>query len=58
MKTAPFGYLRLRRATYTEEELASWRAKIDAAGWDDCFVFFKHEDGPTGPEMADRFQSI
>jgi uncharacterized protein YecE (DUF72 family) len=48
--TAGFGYLRLRRDAYTEDELASWVARIRDQGWSEAFVFFKHET--TGPTLA------
>lgn len=50
--TADFGYLRLREKTYTSVELADYVAKLRAQRWDDCFVFFKHEDGGFGAQFA------
>jgi uncharacterized protein YecE (DUF72 family) len=50
--TADFGYLRLRRATYTDAELDAWAARIAAMPWRQAFVFFKHEDAGTGPALA------
>lgn len=54
-KTTPFGYLRLRRTDYDEAALADWAARAQAAGWDEVFVYFKHEDQGTGPVYAQRF---
>jgi uncharacterized protein YecE (DUF72 family) len=56
--TARWGYLRLRRPDYTDEDLASWAARIRAQPWDEAFVFFKHEDEARGPEMAARLVSL
>ena len=56
--TAGWGYLRLRREAYTEQELAGWAARIGGADWSDAFVFFKHEDEGTGPRLAARFISL
>ena len=56
--TADWGYLRLRREGYTPEELQEWMGRIRDAGWNDAFVFFKHEDGAVGPAMAERFLSL
>ncbi len=56
--TASWGYLRLRRASYTREALAAWAGRIAAQGWGDAFVFFKHEDAGAGPELASRFLAI
>jgi uncharacterized protein YecE (DUF72 family) len=56
--TAGIGYLRLRRATYTDDDLAAWATKIAAQEWARTFVFFKHEDEAAGPLMAMRFREI
>jgi uncharacterized protein YecE (DUF72 family) len=54
--TASFGYLRLRRADYTDDDLAAWAGRIRAQPWQEAFVFFKHEDAGTGPRLAARLQ--
>ena len=44
--TGRFIYLRLRRTTYTEADMADWAARLRAfidAGTD-CYVFFRHDD--------------
>lgn len=44
--TGRFIYLRLRRATYTDDELAGWADRLTAfldAGTD-CYVFFRHDE--------------
>jgi uncharacterized protein YecE (DUF72 family) len=56
--TAPWGYLRLRRADYTEADLSGWMARITAQQWEKAFVFFKHEEEAIGPEMALRFREL
>jgi len=53
--TARWGYLRLRRAAYGEAELETWGERIRGLGWDEAFVFFKHEEAGTGPKLAARF---
>ena len=50
VRTAPWGYLRLRKTAYTPKELASWSRKIAEQKWDEAFVFFKHEQ--IGPDLA------
>jgi uncharacterized protein YecE (DUF72 family) len=57
-KTADWGYLRLRRVNYTEENLAEWRERIRAQDWKETFVFFKHEDEGTGPKLAAQFLEL
>jgi uncharacterized protein YecE (DUF72 family) len=58
--TASWGYLRLRRTDYTEEELSQWADKVTAQGWKKAFVFFKHEDDEAarGPQLAESFNEL
>ena len=51
----PLVYLRLRGSRYTPAALRSWREKVQAAGADRAFVFFKHEDAGQGARMAETF---
>jgi uncharacterized protein YecE (DUF72 family) len=53
--TADWGYLRLRRPDYSEAELKAWLQRVKDPGWQDAFVFFKHEDEGKGPKMAKEF---
>ena len=50
--TAPYGYLRLRRADYDPDDVARI---VSDQEWKDAFVFFKHEDAGAGPALAERF---
>jgi uncharacterized protein YecE (DUF72 family) len=50
--TADWAYLRLRRVDYSTEDLSRWLARIQASGVREAQVFFKHEDGATGPKLA------
>ena len=52
--TAPWTYLRLRRASYARDELAAWAARLLARDLSEAFVFFKHEDAGAGPRLARR----
>ena len=56
--TAPWGYLRLRREDYTEADLTAWAARVKGAGWDEAYVFFKHEEEGAAPALARRFEEI
>jgi uncharacterized protein YecE (DUF72 family) len=58
VRTADFGYARLRRVEYGESDLETWAERLAAPGWEDLFVFFKHEDEATGPRLAARFREI
>jgi uncharacterized protein YecE (DUF72 family) len=53
--TTRWGYLRLRRTEYGEDALRDWAARVRAQPWDEAFVFFKHEESGTGPELGRRF---
>jgi uncharacterized protein YecE (DUF72 family) len=57
-KTADWGYLRLRRVNYSEENLAEWVARIRDQNWKETFLFFKHEDAGTGPRLAAQFLNL
>jgi uncharacterized protein YecE (DUF72 family) len=56
--TAPWGYVRLRREDYGEPGLAAWAEKVRGAGWDEAYVFFKHEEEGAAPALARRFAEI
>jgi uncharacterized protein YecE (DUF72 family) len=58
INTAPWGYLRLRRSDYTDDDLTQWMERIRSQKWDKAFVFFKHEEEATGPKMAMRFREL
>jgi uncharacterized protein YecE (DUF72 family) len=55
---ATFGYARLRREDYDDAALAAWAGRFAAAGWEELFVFFKHEESGAGPALAERFSRI
>lgn len=51
--TASWGYLRLRRTDYQEQELERWAERIRSQPWQEAFAFLKHdEESPAGPEAA------
>lgn len=56
--TTSWGYLRLRRPDYSDEDLERWAEHVRATGWDRAMVFFKHEDEGAGPRMAMRFKEL
>ena len=58
IRTASWGYLRLRRSDYTDADLSQWMEKILWQKWEKAFVFFKHEDEAGGAEMAMRFREL
>ena len=54
-RTADWGYLRLRRVVYAQEDLQEWLKRMNEQNWTTAFVFFKHEDEGTGPRLAKEF---
>ena len=59
VRTAPYGYFRLRRTEYDEAALREWAAKVKGAGFtSDVYVFFKHEDEARGPAFAVEFEKL
>ncbi len=54
VRTAPFGYVRLRR-DYEPAELTDWAARLRAVeGWGRVYVFLKHDEG-RAPALARGF---
>jgi uncharacterized protein YecE (DUF72 family) len=58
VSTASWGYLRLRRPDYGDEQLKSWAKRVGEQAWNDVFIFFKHEDEGKAPQMARRFLEL
>ena len=56
--TASWGYLRLRRSDYSNDDLSQWMERILSQKWEKAFVFFKHEGAAIGPKTAIRFQEL
>ncbi|HET6452478.1 MAG TPA: DUF72 domain-containing protein [Spirochaetia bacterium] len=55
VRTAPWGYLRLRKTSYSPPELEGWARRIAGMGWDEAFVFFKHEQ--IAPDLAEKLRA-
>ncbi|HLQ36233.1 MAG TPA: DUF72 domain-containing protein [Planctomycetota bacterium] len=56
--TGSWGYLRLRRAEYSDDDLRAWRQRVEQRGWSEAFVFMKHEDSCAGPALAQRLLGL
>lgn len=57
---APFGFLRLRKEAYPDDELREWAGRIGpalAAGTD-VYCYLKHEDEGAAPKMALRLDAL
>ena len=54
--TAEWGYVRLRRAAYSDDVIAAWADRILAQPWREAFVYLKHDDGDA-PSVAKRLIS-
>lgn len=55
VRTAPWGYLRLRKTSYSPQELAEWSRRIAGMAWEESFVFFKHEQ--IAPDLAEKLSA-
>ena len=58
ISTASWGYLRLRKPDYTEEELSGWARRVLAQPWESAFVFLKHEEEARSALGAVRFREL
>ena len=58
--TADFGYFRLRQPDYSDADLAAAATRIQAAaaGWQDVFIYFKHEADAQGPGFAAKLRAL
>jgi uncharacterized protein YecE (DUF72 family) len=54
--TAGFGYLRLRKESYSDAELAEVTERIASQPWSEAYAYFKHEEG--APKLAARLQDL
>jgi uncharacterized protein YecE (DUF72 family) len=56
----PFGFLRLRKTEYTDEELRAWAERIGSAiaAGSDVYCYFKHEAEGSSPRMAERLEAL
>jgi uncharacterized protein YecE (DUF72 family) len=50
VETAPWGYVRLRLETYSDDDLKQWAHRLEATSWREIYVYFMHE--PTAPAYA------
>ncbi len=58
VETAPWGYVRLRLESYSEEDLRQWARRLAGTAWGEVYAYFMHE--PTAPAYAQalmRFES-
>ena len=50
VETAPWGYVRLRLETYSDDDLSAWARRLEATSWRIIHIYFMHE--PTAPAYA------
>lgn len=58
LRTANWGYLRLRKTAYADAEIETWVELIRQQEWERAYVFFKHEDEAAGPAFAERLLEL
>jgi uncharacterized protein YecE (DUF72 family) len=56
--TTDWGYVRLRRTHYGDEDLAGWVERIAAKEVDRTYVYFMHEDEALGTGFARRLAEL
>jgi uncharacterized protein YecE (DUF72 family) len=56
VETAPWGYVRLRLETYSDQDLRQWSERLAATQWRQIYVYFMHE--PTAPRYARTLMSF
>jgi uncharacterized protein YecE (DUF72 family) len=56
----PFGFLRLRKTEYSDQELGAWAGRIGPAleAGQDVYCYLKHEDEGASTKMADRLGAL
>ena len=50
VETAPWGYVRLRLETYSDDDLRAWARRLEETSWRPVHIYFMHE--PTAPAYA------
>ena len=50
----PFSYIRLREPPYSDEDLLTLAADLKPP----AYVYFRHEDEPTAPDLAARLKAL
>ncbi len=59
VRTADFGYLRLRLPDYDDAALSAWSERLASLAFpSDVYVFFKHEAAAHGPLLARKMGSL
>jgi uncharacterized protein YecE (DUF72 family) len=58
ISTGNWGYFRLRRENYSDQDLADWVKTIKDQNWKKALVFFKHEGDGIGPALAKKFEMM
>jgi uncharacterized protein YecE (DUF72 family) len=56
VETAPWGYVRLRFESYSDDDLRQWAARLAATAWREIHVYFMHE--PTAPAYAQALMRL
>ena len=56
IETAPWGYVRLRLESYSDDDLAQWARRLEATSWREIFAYFMHE--PTAPAYARKLMDL
>lgn len=58
VKTADYGYFRLRLTNYTDKDIAAYARQIRLERFDETYVYFKHEEAGVGPIFAAKLSKM
>ena len=56
--TADYAYFRLRLVDYTDQDIAAYAKQLREANLKEAYVYFKHEEGATGPGFAEKLNAM
>ena len=58
LATTTYGYLRLRRSSYSTGDLTALAKAIQEQPWREAFAYFKHEESALAPTYASRLREL
>lgn len=56
--TADWGYVRLSRADYSDQELTYWLDQIQTPSWRAVYLYFRHEDEERAQDHVQRLEAL
>lgn len=56
--TADWGYVRLSRADYSDQELSYWLDQVQTPAWRAVYIYFRHEDEERAQHHMQRLEAL